>query len=337
MCPTVNYIDAEVFGKLRRLNMVPSDLSSDNEFLRRVTIDTIGTLPTPKEVREFLADTAPDKRTRKIDELLAHPMHAALWATKFSDITGNNTDALETNFIPGNQQQTRPRLSQAWHDWFRKRVAENMPYDEIVRNVLTATSRDGKSVDDYLNREPGCLRGDGQGFQHPLRREKVTRPVLAPSTADSRRTCGDRRPPPRSWAFGSNVPSATSIHSIVGPRSITAPTGTSSPGSRSACNQMRTKAFQAEVAKRNGDKTGKNGNQNVQVREVFFGSTGGGKGRGQGALPHPETNAPLAPKALGGPEVKQAMIRASSCSTGCARRTIRSSPAASSIASGATT
>src|SRR5581483_85958 len=114
--PEVNYIDREVFAKLKRLNMVPSDLSTDEEFLRRVTLDTIGTLPAPAEVRAFLADRSADKRERKIDELLAHPMHAALWATKFCDITGNNTDSLE------NPPQRRPFLSQMWHDWFRKRL-----------------------------------------------------------------------------------------------------------------------------------------------------------------------------------------------------------------------
>ncbi|HWG43976.1 MAG TPA: DUF1549 and DUF1553 domain-containing protein [Gemmataceae bacterium] len=140
----VNFIDREVFAKLRRLNIVPSGLSSDTEFLRRVTIDTIGTLPTPQEVRDFLADKHPDKRTRKIDELLAHPMHAALWATKFCDITGNNTDALE------NPQQRKAHLSQMWHDWFRKRLADNMPYDEIVRGVLCASSREGHSPEEYV-------------------------------------------------------------------------------------------------------------------------------------------------------------------------------------------
>ncbi|MFO0931028.1 MAG: DUF1549 domain-containing protein, partial [Gemmataceae bacterium] len=139
-----NFIDREVFAKLRRLNMVPSELSSDAEFLRRVTIDTIGTLPTPDEVRAFLADDRPDKRERKIDELLNHPLHAALWATKFCDITGNNTDGLE------NPPQRRPYLSQMWHDWFRKRIADNLPYDQIVKGVLTATSRQGKSPEEYI-------------------------------------------------------------------------------------------------------------------------------------------------------------------------------------------
>ena len=71
-------------------------------------------------------------------------MHAALWATKFCDITGNNTDLLE------NPQKNRAKLSQMWHDWFRKRIAENMPYDEIVHGVLCATSRDGLSPEEYV-------------------------------------------------------------------------------------------------------------------------------------------------------------------------------------------
>src|SRR6185437_4595325 len=83
----VNFIDREVFAKLRRLNIVPSGLSSDTEFLRRVTIDTIGTLPTPQEVRDFLADKHPDKRTQKSEAYHAHPMHTTILATKLYHIT----------------------------------------------------------------------------------------------------------------------------------------------------------------------------------------------------------------------------------------------------------
>ena len=143
--PEVNFIDREVFAKLKRLNVVPSELSSDEEFLRRVTIDTIGTLPTPKEIIEFVADQQPDKRTRKVDELLAHPMHAALWATKFCDITGNNTETLETN-----QAVNQVKFSQMWHDWLRKRLAANMPYDELVHNILCATTREGQTPQQYV-------------------------------------------------------------------------------------------------------------------------------------------------------------------------------------------
>src|SRR5262249_20632242 len=104
----------------------------------------IGILPTPEEVRAFLADTRPDKRARKIDELLAHPMHAALWATKFSDITGNNTDLLE------NPQNMRVKRSQMWHDWLRQRFADNQPYDHLVNDILCASSRDGLTVEDWI-------------------------------------------------------------------------------------------------------------------------------------------------------------------------------------------
>jgi len=92
--PEVNFVDREVFARLRQLNMVPSNLSTDEEFLRRITIDTTGQLPTPEEIRAFLKDDRADKRSRKIEELLDHPLHAAVWATKFSDITGNDTPAL---------------------------------------------------------------------------------------------------------------------------------------------------------------------------------------------------------------------------------------------------
>ncbi|MBI3824168.1 MAG: DUF1553 domain-containing protein [Planctomycetes bacterium] len=134
--PEVNYVDREVFGKLRKLNIIPSDLSSDTEFLRRVTIDTIGSLPSPDEVRTFLASNDPDKRTKKIDELLQHPLHAALWATRFCDITANNIDVMD------GQPQLKAKRAKMWHDWFRKRVQDNMPYDQIAKGVLTATSRD---------------------------------------------------------------------------------------------------------------------------------------------------------------------------------------------------
>lgn len=156
--PEVNYVDREVFARLRQLNMVPSDLSSDEEFLRRITIDTIGQLPTPEEIRSFLKDTRPDKRAKKIDELLNHPLHAAMWATKFSDITGNDTLALEQP-VP-----LKSKRSQQWHDWLRKRFHENMPYDEIVKGIMTATSREGRSPEEWLAHVKSVDSGiDGPG------------------------------------------------------------------------------------------------------------------------------------------------------------------------------
>ncbi|MFO0805001.1 MAG: DUF1549 and DUF1553 domain-containing protein [Gemmataceae bacterium] len=139
-----NAIDREVFAKLRLLNMVPAQVASDEVFLRRVYIDTIAQLPTPAEAREFLADKDPKKREKLVDKLLAHPLHAALWATKLSDVTGNNTLALEQ------PQPLQPKRSQMWHDWLRKRIADNAPYDQMVRDILTATSVDGMTPEEFI-------------------------------------------------------------------------------------------------------------------------------------------------------------------------------------------
>src|SRR5207245_5971948 len=98
-----------------------------------------------KCVRASLADNHADKRTKKIAVLLTHPLHAALWATRFSDVTGNDTLALE---LPA---QLRSKRSQQWHDWLRKRFQDNMPYDEIVRGILTATSREGRTPEEWLD------------------------------------------------------------------------------------------------------------------------------------------------------------------------------------------
>ena len=137
----VSYVDDHVLAKLRKLNIAPSKPVTDNDFLRRVYIDTIGHLPTPGVARQFIADKDPKKRNKVIDELLDHSLHSALWATKLSDITGNNTAALE---------QSGEKRSKMWHDWLRKRLAENRPYTDIVRGVLCATSREGDDPDAWI-------------------------------------------------------------------------------------------------------------------------------------------------------------------------------------------
>ena len=75
-----------MFAKLKRVNIVPSPLSSDHEFLRRVYLDTVGLLPTLEESREFLESKDPDKRAKLIDQLIARPEFAEVWATRFADL-----------------------------------------------------------------------------------------------------------------------------------------------------------------------------------------------------------------------------------------------------------
>jgi hypothetical protein len=157
--PTPTRIDALVAAKLRPLGIVPSPPCDDATFLRRVSLDVAGTLPTPAEVEAFVADPRPDKRTRKVDDLLASPAHAAWWATRFCDWTGNNEQKNQNNG-PDN----RPVATAAWYEWLRVRLADNVPYDEIVEGIVMAKSRlDGESYDDYCARMSGYQHADPAG------------------------------------------------------------------------------------------------------------------------------------------------------------------------------
>lgn len=88
--PTPTKVDELIVAKLRKLGIVPAEICSDTEFLRRVSLDMTGTLPTPQEIEAFLADTSPNKRAAKIDEFLTRPTYVARWATKLCEITGNS-------------------------------------------------------------------------------------------------------------------------------------------------------------------------------------------------------------------------------------------------------
>jgi hypothetical protein len=166
--PTPTPIDELVVAKLRKLGEVPSGLCTDGEFLRRVSLDLTGTLPTEEEAEAFLADTDPEKRARKIDELLERPGYAAWWATRFCDWTGNNAQENQQN-----GPDRRNVASVLWYEWMRARVAENTPYDEIVERIVLSKSRlDGESYEDYCERMSGYLvRGHESEFgeqQHSM-------------------------------------------------------------------------------------------------------------------------------------------------------------------------
>jgi hypothetical protein len=142
--PEVNYIDRELFGRLRELNVVPADLTTDAEFLRRVHVDVLGSLPTPDELRHFVSSKAPDRRARKIDELLAHPRHSAIWANRWLAWTGNTTDG---------QAPFHYRLRgwrQLWFDWLRQRFQKNVPFDQLAEAIVCADSREGKPPQAWL-------------------------------------------------------------------------------------------------------------------------------------------------------------------------------------------
>jgi hypothetical protein len=143
---TPTRIDELVVARLKKLGIVPSPVCSDEEFLRRASLDLTGTLPTPREVVAFAADGAIDKRRAKIDELLGRPTYAAWWATRLGDWTGNG----EATGPVGGEQGLRRRFSQAWYRWLHRRLADNVPYDQIVAGIVLATSRrPDQSFDEY--------------------------------------------------------------------------------------------------------------------------------------------------------------------------------------------
>ena len=126
--PENNYIDKYIAAKLQRLKLQPSDLASDPEFLRRVSYDLVGMPPTVEEIRAFVADKTETrlKRTRKIDELMARPEFIDHWSLKWGDLL----------------QVNRARLGDkgmwAFREWIRESIAENRPYDKMVRELITA-------------------------------------------------------------------------------------------------------------------------------------------------------------------------------------------------------
>lgn len=154
-------IDTAVFSNHDRAGITPSATCDDATFLRRLSLTTTGQLPAPAEVREFLGDKSFDKRERKIDQRLADPLHAAVWATKLSELTGNHPGALES------PDELKPKRAKMGHDWFRRQIEGNRPYDEMVAAILTATSRDEEPIDEWIEREASIVAASRTGFDAP--------------------------------------------------------------------------------------------------------------------------------------------------------------------------
>ncbi len=122
-----NFIDELALAKWRTLHIAPSPPASDAEFLRRVYLQTMGILPTPQEIKDFVADAAADKRDKLIDAVLERPEYADLWTLRWGEILRNRLG--DSNFKEN---------SQAFAQWVRKSLVDNKPYDQFVREILTA-------------------------------------------------------------------------------------------------------------------------------------------------------------------------------------------------------
>lgn len=126
--PVRNFVDEAIFANLKELGIPPSPLCDDATFLRRVTLDIGGRLPTEEEAAAFLASTAPDKRDQAIEELLRSPDYADYFASKWNAVLKNRRDDasdMVANF--------------AFHAWVRDSLLANKPYDQFVRELLAAT------------------------------------------------------------------------------------------------------------------------------------------------------------------------------------------------------
>ena len=126
-----NFIDEFVFAKLKKLNVRPSALTSDGTFIRRVYLDTIGQLPTPDEVKAFLADRHPNKRANLIDTLLDRQEWVDLRTLKLADMLRIHPRRLGNGAFG-------ERGATLFHEWVREAVAKNRRYDEVVRELITA-------------------------------------------------------------------------------------------------------------------------------------------------------------------------------------------------------
>lgn len=124
--PRTNFIDDLVYAKLQKLSIRPSEPSDESTFLRRVHLDIIGRLPTPDEARDFLADASPGKRERLIDDLLQRPEYADHWAGRWADLLRPNPYRVGIKTVLN------------YDNWIRSQFRDNVPYDQFVRQIVTA-------------------------------------------------------------------------------------------------------------------------------------------------------------------------------------------------------
>ena len=126
--PEYNFVDTHVNSRLKRARILPAELCTDAEFLRRVSLDLTGIPPSIEQSRAFLADERPshEKRTAKIDELLASPDFVDFWTLKWCDLLLVNRKFLSEKGV------------WAFRNWIRHQLAVNRPYDEFVHDLMTA-------------------------------------------------------------------------------------------------------------------------------------------------------------------------------------------------------
>jgi hypothetical protein len=132
--PVKNLVDELVFQKLKALGLPSSAVCDDATFLRRTSVDLAGRLPSLEESEQFLADTDPNKRVNLVNRLLDSADYADYFANKWSAILRNKR-----------RQDNEKTATYAFHQWIRDSLYENKPYDQFVREILTASGQPGEN------------------------------------------------------------------------------------------------------------------------------------------------------------------------------------------------
>jgi hypothetical protein len=126
-----NFIDTDLFNKMKSDGIVPTAVSSDEEFLRRVTLDLTGQIPDTATIQAFLADHSADKRAKKIDQLLASDVFVDRWTAWFGDLVQNVQVATNIReYYPGRN---------AYYKWIHDSIQQKKPYDQMARELIAAT------------------------------------------------------------------------------------------------------------------------------------------------------------------------------------------------------
>lgn len=129
--PAFNYIDPHVAAKLDKLRIIPSELSDDESFLRRVFLDIIGLPPTVEEREKFLADSGPDKRGRLVDDLLGRKEFTEMWVMKWAEL-------IQIRTFNDGPKQVSYKAALGYYQWLRERIAGNVPFNQLVMELLSA-------------------------------------------------------------------------------------------------------------------------------------------------------------------------------------------------------
>ena len=126
-------IDQYIFQAMSDAGVQPAALTNDYEFIRRISLDLTGRIPAPDAVQSFVTDTTPNKRAALIDQLMSSPAWVDKWTMYYGDLFQNGVTKTASGTVLFNEGRN------AFYNWIHNALANNMPYDQMARTIITAT------------------------------------------------------------------------------------------------------------------------------------------------------------------------------------------------------